>query len=218
MSRVLSHARARALYDALGRLLETQLFYERDAMSQLAGASRLGSASNVLEFGCGTGRFADEMLDHWLPANARYVGLDVSGRMVQIASGRVARFGERARVVQVEGDVRLRFADGTFDRFVSTYVLDLLSDEDGTELLREAHRVLSQGALLCLASLTPGQGVSRLISRAWQAAFRLDPLLVGGCRPIRLARLLEPGCWRIEEDSVLSRWGITSEILVASSL
>ena len=37
----------------------------------------LGRARRVFEFGFGTGRFAAQLFDH-LPADARYVGQDVS--------------------------------------------------------------------------------------------------------------------------------------------
>jgi cyclopropane fatty-acyl-phospholipid synthase-like methyltransferase len=41
-----------------------------------------------------------------------------------------------------------RFSAQSFDRFISTYVLDLLSEENIDSLLSEAYRVLRTGGLL----------------------------------------------------------------------
>ena len=38
--------------------------------------------------------------------------------------------------------------DRSFDRFISTYVLDLLSEENIDSLLSEAYRILRTGGLL----------------------------------------------------------------------
>jgi len=64
--------------------------------------------------------------------------------------------------------MRLPFDDRSFDRFVATYVLDLLRPDDVRELVSEAHRVLEPEGRLCLASLTRGRaGVAHLVTSAW---------------------------------------------------
>jgi ubiquinone/menaquinone biosynthesis C-methylase UbiE len=95
----------------------------------------------VFEFGCGTGRFADRLLSRELPPDARYAGVDLSSTMVDLATRRLARFGERSQVTLTEGDVRFPFPDASFDRVVATYVLDILGEERIRELLLEAHRL-----------------------------------------------------------------------------
>ena len=82
----------------------------------------------MIEFGCGTGRFAEELFDRHLPTNARYVGLDVSSTMTRLAQSRTARFGGRAAIQQTSGTTHVDLPDAAFDRFISTYVLDLLSE------------------------------------------------------------------------------------------
>jgi SAM-dependent methyltransferase len=75
----------------------------------------------MFECGCGTGVFAERLLSRHLPPQARYLAVDSSATMVALARTRLARFGER---------------------FVSNYVLDLLSLPDMAHLLAEAHRLL----------------------------------------------------------------------------
>ena len=156
--RYVSHAQARRIYDRIGRWQDTRPLSERRALDALVERAAFERAGAVLEFGCGTGRLAARLLAERLPAGARYLGLDVSPRMVGLARAAVAPWGDRARVDQAGGhDGPAGRSDGSFDRVVSTYVLDLLSPEDAARLLDEAHRVLRPGGLLALASLTPGR-------------------------------------------------------------
>jgi ubiquinone/menaquinone biosynthesis C-methylase UbiE len=65
--------------------------------------------------------------------------------MVSLAKERLARFGDRAKVMLTDGSPRLDFRPDAFDRFVSCYVLDLMAFEDIRKVLLEANRILSTG-------------------------------------------------------------------------
>lgn len=213
---VLSHEQARRFYDGFGARQDGQEFYERPAVEDLLAHMELGTATAVVELGCGTGRIAAELLRRWLPAEATYLGIDVSSTMVGLARQRVADFGERAEIRQTDGAPRIAAPDGAFDRFVSTYVLDLLSLEDIDAVLAEAHRVLRPGGLLGLVGLTPGRsGLPKLVTRIWRGIHRLRPQLVGGCRPLELAPRLSADAFRVRHHAVVAPWAFASEILVA---
>jgi hypothetical protein len=112
--------------------------------------------------------------------------------------------------------VGLPVGTGSIDRFVSTYVLDLLSPEDSSRLLAEAHRALQPGGLLALASLTPGESsLARGLTRAWRAIWRVDPALMGGCRPVTLAPLLAPRLWTVRSRLTVTDLVLASEVVVA---
>jgi ubiquinone/menaquinone biosynthesis C-methylase UbiE len=214
-SRVLSHEQARAFYDRFGTKQDLQGFYENPAIEVLLRHAGFESARAVVEFGCGTGRLAERLLRERLPAEATYGGFDVSETMVGLASARVAPWRGRARVQRTEGPPRLPLADGACDRFLSTYVLDLLSEDDIRAALREARRVLASGGRLCLASLTFGQTVpSGAVCRLWTAIHSLSPRLVGGCRPLRLLGFTASG-WKVLHREVVCSLGICTEVLVA---
>jgi len=173
----------------------------------------------VLEFGCGTGRLAEILLENHLPVTAWYIGVDMSETMVSLASARLARFGNRAEVHLTDGSLKLNFEDGLFDRFVSCYVLDLLAIGDIQELLREAKRVLSPGGLLCLVSLTHGfTPISGAVERVWLKIFRTRPKLVGGCRPISLVEFVSRRSWSVRFHNRYSSYGVPSEVLIAQKL
>jgi len=224
MSRTLTHAEARRVYDRIGSRQDTQAFYEDAAIEALIAQADFGAAHAVLEFGCGTGRFAAALLDQELPLDARYLGVDVSPVMVAIARARLARFGDRAEIRQSDGGSRIDVPDGSFQRFVSTYVFDLLSQEQIAEVIREAGRVLAPGGLLGVVGLTCGfTPVTRWVERVWRRVHDFNPAWVGGCRPLDLgACFAEPASehgaapgWVLRHRERLSLFGIPSEVLVA---
>ena len=213
---MLSYQQAKSFYDRFGKKQDRQGFYEDVATEALIRNAKFDRAGAVLEFGCGTGRFAELLLERHLPADARYLGVDISDTMVALARERLNRFGQRARVYLSDGSPRLDFEAASFDRFVSNYVLDLLTHEDNRTVIQEAGRVLSEGGLLGITSLTHGfSAVSRVVAGIWTATHAIRPTLVGGCRPIRLRELVTEQEWRIRFDERISCYGVPSEILVA---
>jgi len=214
--RILSHAEARRVYDRIGRLQDTQAFYEDVATSRLLQHGDFSSARSVFEFGCGTGRFAQRLLEETLPPDARYRGVDLSPRMIGIAESRLQAWRGRARVRLTEGGPPEDEPAASCDRFVSNYVFDLLAVEEIEAVLREAHRMLQPGGLLCCVGLSTGIGpASRTVARAWSWLQSLTPSLVGGCRPVDLHPLLAREDWEVRHHSKLVRFGVTSECLVA---
>ncbi|MDP2480710.1 MAG: class I SAM-dependent methyltransferase [Candidatus Palauibacterales bacterium] len=213
---ILTHAQARACYDRIGAWQDTQRFYEGPAVREVVRYGGFESAGSVLELGCGTGRLAETLLDRRLEREARYVGLDVSPTMVGLTRARLARFEDRARVLLTDGSPELPFEAGSFDRYLSTYVLDLLSPSDIRTVLAEAHRVLVEGGRLALVSLTHGATrPARAIETIWTRIHAWRPALVGGCRPLDLRALVSGQGWTVQHRAVVTAFGISSEVLVA---
>ncbi len=214
--RTLTHREARAFYDRLGSRQDSQGFYEDAATAKLVRHAGFERAARVLEFGCGTGRFAETLLAERLGPEATWTGLDVSPTMVSLTRDRLRRFGARVEVRLTEGAAELPFGAGSFDRVVSNYVMDLLSPEDIRTFVGEAHRVLVPGGRLGLVSLTHGAGPgSRLVEGVWRRLHGWRPQLVGGCRPIELLDYLEDSRWQLLHHGFVQRFGIRSEIVVA---
>jgi ubiquinone/menaquinone biosynthesis C-methylase UbiE len=217
--RTLSRSDARRVYDRIGRLQDSQAFYEDRATDLLIRHAALGDARHVFEFGCGTGRLALALLSEHLAPEATYRGVDLSPTMVGLAERRLAPFASRARVVVTDGSPPTGEPSESCDRFLSTYVLDLLSEEDIAATLREAHRMLRPEGLLCLTSLTTGAGpVSRRLARFWSVVHRMSPSLVGGCRPLDLVEHLPSGAWKLRHQARVAPFAIPSEVVVAERL
>lgn len=214
---MLSHTETKAIYDRLGIGQEKGSYFEAPALAILRQHAAFADARTVFEFGCGTGSFAATLLAQDLAADARYVGLDQSSTMVQLAAKQVARFGTRTTIVQSGGDMLLPLGTGTADRVVSNYVLDLLPPLEIHQLLAEAYRVLVHGGLLCLTSLTHGTTpFSRLVMAGWQARYQLYPASVGGCRPIRVNDFLDATQWTLRHRFTSITRGLASEIVIAA--
>lgn len=212
----LSHGEAERFYDRIGRRQDSQGFYEDVALDELLAHGAFERAHDLLEIGCGTGRFAVRLLGDAAPEDVHYVGLDVSATMVELARERLRPFGERARVVKTDGALTLPFAEASFDRIVATYVADLLSEADIGLFLAESWRVLRPSGLLCTAGLTRGErGASRVVTAIWSFVHRLSPGLVGGCRPLELVDHLDPARFRVVHRRVVTGFAVPSEVLVA---
>ena len=170
----------------------------------------------MLEFGCGTGRFAARLLREQLPGGATYLGLDVSPHMTGLARAAVAPWVGRARVELTDGSVQLP-GPGCLLRPGRQH-LRARPAQPGrwVAFVAEARRVLRPGGLLALASLAPGRtGPARLVTRLWQAMWSLNPALLGGCRPLRLGALLDRREWDLAAGFPVTDWFLSSDVLVA---
>ncbi len=216
--RALTPAQAQRVYDRIGRHQDSQAFYEDPAVLEGLSVAKLGAAASVLEIGCGTGRWAARMLERHLPADAGYLGLDLSPTMLSLARRRLGGLGGRAAIARADVTRGLPVADGSVDRVIVTYVFDLLARDVVTALLTEVRRALVPGGILCSVGLTRGRTpVARVVSTVWSGLFRLSPSVVGGCRPLELRPLLSPGQWRLLHHHVVTSWGVPSEVAVVEA-
>jgi ubiquinone/menaquinone biosynthesis C-methylase UbiE len=212
----LSHAEARRFYDRLGSVQDWQWPFEQPAREKMVEQMALGDASAVFELGCGTGRFAKDLLERHLPLEARYLGVDVSDTMLRLSRRSLERFGPRVEVRPSGGALRFVAPDGGFDRWISTYVLDLLSESDIALALNEAQRLLMPSGRIGLVSLTHGAtSLAQRIEGIWLALNRRNAAWTGGCRPLALAGRLAPAAWSLRHHEVVTSFGISSEVIVA---
>lgn len=201
-------------YNALGAKQDKQSYYEDRALLELVRHSRFETAQFVVEFGCGTGRFAADLLTNYLPAHAEYWGCDISPNMITLSKAKLAPFEKRATLHCTGGDPQLPLRNRSADRFLSTYVFDILSKNEIHETLHEAKRILKKNGLLCLTGLTHGSTLfSKFWTATWKLRFSLNPRWVGGCRPIALLPFLAD--WDIQYYQVVVARGISSEVVVA---
>lgn len=214
--RTLTIEQARRFYDRMGARQDWNRFYEDPAVEALIRHSGFQRAHAVVEFGCGTGRLAERLLRDYMLSDARYLALDTSTTMVNLARDRLAPFGKRVEVRETDGSAHIDAPEGTFDRFLSTYVFDLLAREQITALIDEAYRVLAPNGRLCLVSLTHGRtSLGRIASRAWHGVWTLKPGLVGGCRPIELTDFIDAERFELLHNVVVTAYGLSSEAIVA---
>ena len=217
MNWTLTREQVRRHYERHVAKQDRQGWYEDAALKCLMDAGRFGEARAVVEVGCGTGRFAEWLLAGPLRDNALFYGIDISAGMLQRASERLNGYGERVHLIHGDAAGGLPLREGCCDRFIATYLLDLLGREEADAMIAEAHRILEPGGLICLASLAgnPQGTISGLIAKLWSAVEARMPLRVGGCRPVCLTPLLAPHLWTIKSRQMVTQRGVASEIIVA---
>ncbi|HEY2699677.1 MAG TPA: class I SAM-dependent methyltransferase [Pseudonocardiaceae bacterium] len=116
----------------------------------LIGQARLGTGQRVLEIGCGTGNLS-------LRAARTYPGAEVLGTDPDpLALARAERkIGGRQGIrFELAYAQELPYADGSFDRVLSSLMLHHLDDEAKTATLTEVARVLRPGGSVHIADFT----------------------------------------------------------------
>jgi SAM-dependent methyltransferase len=153
-------------------------FTERVVLPRVVGRATL--AGEVLELGSGAGANAVGVL--FRHPDVRLTLSDVDPLMCQAATERVARFGDRADVVEADA-CRLPFADGSFDAVLSFLMLHHVVDWQ--QAVRETARVLRPGGSFLGYDLTAGRA-----ARAVHLADRSDHRML---RPDELRSELATG-------------------------
>ena len=125
------------LYDVFAKLAGSEA-----AHRQLVDQADVAPGHRVLEIGCGTGNLT--LLIKRLHPRAEVVGLDPDPKALARAQRKA-----RARGLAVRLDRgfagELPYADASFDRMVSAFMLHHLPLEEKKKALREARRVLRSG-------------------------------------------------------------------------
>ena len=179
--------------------------------------------SSVVEYGCGQGKLAELVLAD--APQLTWRGIDQSPLMVERARERLERFHPRAKVELLSSGAPEDVADipsGGVDRFVSTYVLDLLSERDMYAVLDKAQASLHpERGLLLLAGITWGYRDSWktfFMTLIWELLYRFRRKVVGGCRPQLLEPYLRAKGWTIVRTARTLPSGfpwMTSEVICA---
>lgn len=215
----MSKEKIRSFYDRLGAKQDWQRFYEGPAVRDLLAHGAFEKARTIFELGCGTGVLAETLLSRYLSKEATYLCFDISSTMVSLAKTRLNKYGPQAEIRLTKGSLMLPLPDSRFDRFISNYVLDLLSREDIEVVMHEAHRVLEPEGRLCLISLTYGNTLaSQLVIWLWKRIFGIHPSLVGGCRPVKLLDFISEKMWKVFHHNLVTTFGIPSEVIIARKL
>ena len=145
-------------YDPLVKLLGGER-----ARRALLGQAGLRPHQRVLDVGCGTGTLA--VLIKTLHPDVDVVGLDPDPKAVGRAQRKAARVGVSIRL-DVGFSDELPYADGSFDRVFSSFMLHHLPADEKERSLSEIRRVLAPGGSFHLLDFSgPGHASGGFMSR-----------------------------------------------------
>jgi len=176
------------LYDPFTRLLGTA-----SALARLVEQAQLGAGQRVLDLGCGTGALT--LVAKRAQPGIEIVGLDPDPKALARATRKAAREGLAITFQQGFGDA-LPFADGSFDRVLSSFMFHHLESEQKPAVLREVRRVLRPGGRLHLLDFGgAGHGIgaflARLVHREESLRANTDDALTGLMRGAGFAEAAE---------------------------
>lgn len=143
-------------YDVLAGLMGFRRVYQ-----QLVSQADIVGGQRVLEIGCGTGNLA--IRAKRAQPSAEVIGCDPDPRILAVAQRKAARLtGIRFEQGYAE---RLPYADGEFDRVLSSMMLHHINDEAKPAAAAEIFRVLRPGGRLHLVDIGGNTNSGGLLAR-----------------------------------------------------
>ncbi len=143
--------RLKQRYDETAKIYDKRYEEIQRAKYRLVLENLPPKVKRLLDLGCGTGMFLNELSSR----SEFVVGLDVSSEMLEVAKGRAGK----AHLVLADADA-LPFIDGSFDVVVSVTLLQNMPDPTAT--LREAVRVLRPGGTAVFTVLKKKHSLTEL--------------------------------------------------------
>ncbi|MHB0878566.1 MAG: class I SAM-dependent methyltransferase [Anaerolineae bacterium] len=133
------------------------LMPERQIRRALVTEAGIRAGQRVLDLGCGTGTLA--LMIKQAEPEAVVTGLDVDEEVLVRATAKAAAAGVGGISWDRGLAYRLPYADGSFDRVVSSLMFHHLTREQKRQALAEALRVLAPGGRIYVADLGPPHSV-----------------------------------------------------------
>lgn len=200
---------ARRVYNRLGMRLDAAERYEAHAKSKALRLLATRPNQRILHVGLGTGK-EHAQLDQMVSPDGGVVGIDLSRTMLDLTRSQID-------TPLCEGNAAsLPFADASFDRIFSAYMLDLIDITGILQVLAEFRRVLKPDGRMVLVSLTEGVSLSsRMFVALWKLGYAINPHALGGCRPIRLTESVQRTEFTLVTQTVVVQNRFPSEIVVA---
>lgn len=181
---------------------------ERSARDRCLELAAIGDGEEVLEVAVGTGLTFVKILG--ANPSGRNEGVDLTPAMLKRAEKRAAESFPRGYNLQVGDAYDLPFANDSFDVLVNNYMFDLLPEEDFLVVLEEFRRVLRPGGRLAMVNMTHGE---HWYNGIWSRLYRMNPALLGGCRPVALLPLVKASGFRETRREYLSQFAFPSEVV-----
>ncbi len=181
---------------------------ERHARSRCLELAAIQDGEDVLEVAVGTGLAFVKILE--TNPSGRNEGVDLTPAMLIRAERKAARAGNQHYHLRVGDAYALDFPSDSFDVVVNNYMFDLLPERDFMTVIEEFKRVLRPGGRLVLVNMTQG---ARWYNHVWDRLYRMSPALLGGCRGVSLAPLLQQSGFRHTTREYCSQFTFPSEVV-----
>jgi len=193
-----------SFYDVWGNLTESKA---RKRALELAG---IQNGESVLEVAVGTGLAFREILK--ANPTGQNFGIDLTEAMLEKARVNIGRTDANYQL-SIGDAYDLLFDSAQFDVLVNSYMFDLLPENDFAKVLAQFKRVLKPQGRMVLVNMTRGR---YFYQGLYEAIYRFNPGLLGGCRGVFLTGELEKAGFRNISREMISQLGFPSEVLSAT--
>ncbi len=190
------------IYDIWSRLTEEK------ALRTILKWASIQDGHSILDAGVGTGRLFSRITSQ--NKTGRNVGLDLSEAMLKKTRNKC---GKHKNVQLLQADItNLSGNLGTFDRIISSYVLDLLPENQYASILSQFRSMLQPKGKLIIAYMEAGDKPSH---KFWGWVAETFPRLMTHCRPIHLETFLQETGFMIEQKISFTQFTFPSCVIEA---
>ena len=180
---------------------------------RLAGLRQLNATAGetILEIGFGTGHSLLEIAEAVGNSGKAY-GIDISNRMLDIAKGRAAAAGYGERIeLQCADALNLLFIAKNYDGLFMSFTLEVFSPLDVGPFLQQCWKVVKMSGRMCVVAMSI-EGKHGMMMKLYEWAHKKFPNTVD-CRPISAKELIGANGFDVIEDTMMSFWGLSVEIV-----
>lgn len=168
----------------------------------------------VMDIGCGTGKSMPVMAEN-VGETGKVIGVDLSEGMLAKTKKRLQSSPLESTIHLVAGDgMLLPFRNGTIDKILFSFSLELFDTPDIPAVLAECKRVLNLGGLISVVSLSKND--PNLMTKMYEWIHTKSPQWVD-CRPIFVRDSLERAGFNILSANEFSMMGLKGESVLAKS-
>jgi len=216
-----SKQKIRSFYNATGKLQDSQNFYEAPCLSFVLDkvANKIErnhkEISTAVEIGMGTGHFAQQLLDNYMPEEVNYYGYDISDRMIDLAEKNLSGCKQNIQLERRDICRRLPHGANSVDMIFANYLFDIMDDQETDELIGELSRILKPGGVSYISNICTGTSIfSAATMFLWRLMYQIWPKLVGFCRPVAPGTRFSQPEWNIT-TKYITAYGISSHVIIA---
>lgn len=207
-----SKRQARLYYDRLSGIYDWLTAGEKSLIERGVEALNLTPGEAILEIGCGTGtglvRIAED-----LSGIGTILGFDISHQMLLESHHKTHHLVPAPGLLQ--GDAgQLPIRANSVDAVYCAFTLELFSEEDIGQVLREIQWVLKPNGRLAVVAMS--RTPHNLAVKLYELSHRLFPVVLD-CRPIPLIEILERSGFDIKDHQILMSWGLPVWIVSATT-
>lgn len=210
----LSQEEVRKIYNSLSKVYDIWgVLTESRARRRAIELAEIKNGEKILEVAVGTGLAFYEIVKR-NPVGMN-IGIDISEGMLNKARKRLSRLKSEKYELKIASAFEIPYPYSTFDLIMNNYMFDLIPFSEMSKILYEFKRVLKKNGRLVLVNMTEGK---TMLSRIYDRLYQLSPKTLGGCRGVKMQKILESAGFRVITHEYIQQMLFPSEIILAEKI